>query len=291
MFSTECIHTLRELTPHQGENNARHEGLALIRADAPTERKAIIYQPVFYIVIQGQKQSFLGNEMFQYDPGRFLALTVPLPMEGMVTVATADEPYLAIKLAVDSGTVLSLLRELPDLVPPKGSSRGVCVCPVADDMVAAVERLVASLADPHKRRVLTPMIIREILFYGLQSPQGEQLAAFVTRDRHHARIANVLRHIQTHFSEPLDIDALADIASMSQSSLHQHFKAVTNASPLQYIKAIRLHRAQHLLSDSQLSVSEAAWEVGYQSLSQFSREYKRLFGDVPSRAVGAVISS
>jgi len=290
MFSTECIHTLRELTPNQGENDARYEGLMLIRADAPTERKAIIYQPVFYIVIQGQKQSFLGNEVFQHDPGRFLALTVPLPMEGMVTVATADEPYLAIKLAVDSGTVLSLLRELPDLEPAKGTSRGVCVCPVAAEMVAAVERLVASLADDHKRRVLTPMIIREILFYGLQSPQGEQLAAFVTRDRHHARIADVLRHIQTHFSEPLDINALADIASMSQSSLHQHFKAVTNASPLQYIKAIRLHRAQHLLSDSQLSVSEAAWQVGYQSLSQFSREYKRLFGDVPSRVVGSVLN-
>ena len=211
-------------------------------------------------------------------------------MEGMVTVATAVEPYLAIKLAVDSGTVLSLLRELPDLEPAKGTSRGVCVCPVAAEMVAAVERLVASLADDHKRRVLTPMIIREILFYGLQSPQGEQLAAFVTRDRHHARIADVLRHIQTHFSEPLDINALADIASMSQSSLHQHFKAVTNASPLQYIKAIRLHRAQHLLSDSQLSVSEAAWQVGYQSLSQFSREYKRLFGDVPSRVVGSVLN-
>ena len=108
-------------------------------------------------------------------------------------------------------------------------------------------------------------------------------------DHHHARIANVLRHMQAHFAEPLDINALADIASMSQSSLHQHFNAVTNASPLQYIKAIRLHRAQHLLSDSQLSVSEAAWEAGYQSLSQFSREYKRLFGDVPSRAVGSVV--
>ena len=108
-------------------------------------------------------------------------------------------------------------------------------------------------------------------------------------DHPHARIANVLRHMQAHFAEPLDINALADIASMSQSSLHQHFNAVTNASPLQYIKAIRLHRAQHLLSDSQLSVSEAAWEAGYQSLSQFSREYKRLFGDVPSRAVGSVV--
>ena len=289
MFSTESIHSLKQLTPREGENATLHEGLELLRADHPSDRKAIVYQPVFYIVIQGQKQSFLGSEVFQYDPGHFLALTVPLPMEGMVTAATPDKPYLAIKLAVDSRTVLSLLRELPELEPHKGTSRGVCVCPVTADLVDAVERLIASLADNRKRRVLTPMIVREILFYGLQSPQGEQLAAFVTRDRHHARIAQVLRHIQTHFAEPLDVNALAEIASMSQSGLHQHFKAVTNASPLQYIKAIRLHRAQHLLSDSQLSVSEAAWQVGYQSPSQFSREYKRFFGEVPSRAVESVL--
>lgn len=290
MFSTACIETLLTLVPETGSNNSLHKDLEIIRADSPTERRAIIYQPVFYIVIQGQKQSFLGSEVFQYDPGRFLALTVPLPMEGMVTWATTDKPYLAIKLAVDSRIVVDLLRDLPDLEPPLGTSRGVCVCPVNTELAEAVERLVSSLVDNRKRQVLTPMIIREILFYSLQSPQGGQLAAFVTRDRHHQLIAQVLRHIQSHYSEPLDVNALADIANMSQSSLHQHFKAVTNASPLQYIKAIRLHRAQHLLSDSQLSVSEAAWEVGYQSLSQFSREYKRFFGEVPSRAIDAVLS-
>lgn len=284
MFSPPCIQTMQNLIPEAGSDETLHEGLALIRAEAPTPRRAIIYQPVFYLILQGQKRSFLGEEVFRYDPGRFLALTVPLPMEGMVTRATPQEPYLAIKLAVDSQVIMALLRDLPELAPAPATSRGVCVCPVSEAMADAVERLVASLADRRKRRVLTPMIIREILFYGLQSPQGGQLAAFVTRDRHHQRIARVIRHIQQHFDQPLDVDSLAGIASMSPSALHQHFKAVTNASPLQYIKAVRLHRAQQLVSGDRLSVSEAAWQVGYQSVSQFSREYKRFFGEVPSRA-------
>ncbi|TGD76216.1 AraC family transcriptional regulator [Mangrovimicrobium sediminis] len=284
MFSAQCIDTLLRLLPQPAVDPSVYPGITLIRSDSTTPCTAIIYQPVFYIVIQGQKMSLLAGETYRYDSGRFLASSVPLPMEGMVTRASAREPYLAIKLDVDSRVIMELLQELPELVPAQDASRGVCVCPVSKPLVEAVERLVASLADPQRRRVLTPMLVREILFYGLLSPQGAQLAAFVTRDRHHQRIARVIRHIQENFDQPLDVNALASVASMSQSGLHQHFKAVTNASPLQYIKAIRLHRAHQLVAGEHKSVSEAAWQVGYQSVSQFSREYKRLFGQPPSQA-------
>ncbi len=284
MFNRHCVDTMLAMLPEPALDTSIYPGLTLIRADSPTSCNAIIYQPVFYIVIQGQKQSFLGGESYVYDPGRFLALTVPLPMEAMVTRASPQEPYLALKIDVDSRVIMELLQELPELEPEFTPSRGVCTCPVSPALVETVQRLVSSLADPQKRRVLTPMLIRELLFYGLLSPQGAQLAAFVTRDRHHQRIARVIRHIQQHFDQPLEVTTLADIASMSQSALHQHFKAVTNASPLQYIKAIRLHRAHQLVASDHKTVSEAAWQVGYQSVSQFSREYKRLFGQPPSRA-------
>ncbi|WP_116364284.1 AraC family transcriptional regulator [Parahaliea mediterranea] len=284
MFSQPCISTLLRLLPAPTSSKAIAPGLTLVRADAPTQPQAILYQPVFYIVLQGQKQSLLAGEPYTYDPGRFLALTVPLPMEGHVTRASPAEPYLAIKIDVDSQAVADLLQALPELTPQLRASRGVCTCPVSDALRDCVERLVASLEDPQARRVLTPMLVREILFHGLRSPQGAQLAAFVTRDRHHQRIARVIHHIQQHYAEPMDVNALATVAHMSQSALHQHFKAVTRVSPLQYVKSIRLHRAHHLVAARQTSISEAAWQVGYQSVSQFSREYKRLFGQPPSQA-------
>lgn len=156
---------------------------------------------------------------------------------------------------------------------------------MSPDLTQVVARMLKSLRRKELAHVLIPMLIKEAMLYALVGPQGCQLSAFASADRHHQRIANVIRYIHLHYKEPLEINDLASQANMSVSSLHHHFKAVTNSSPLQYIKAMRLHQAHQLVTLEAQSVSEAAFKVGYQSLSQFSREYKRLFGQAPSQAM------
>ena len=256
-------------------------GITLMRSHRPTARQAVLYQSVLYIVLQGQKRSYLGQEEYQYDALNFLATSVPLPMEGHVSQASAEAPYLAIRIDITAPMVHAMLGDLPVRAPD--NSRGVCICPMSPAMTEVLSRLLAALADADASRLLVPLMVQEALFHALRGPQGPQLAAFVTQGRQHQRIARVIHHIQGHYQEPLEIEALAHMANMSPSTLHQHFKAVTNASPLQYIKALRLHQAHALVTQAGHSVSEAAYQVGYQSLSQFSREYKRLFGAAPSQ--------
>ena len=281
------VQQMLPLVPEQGIFPSLASGITLVRSNGITGRQAIVYQPVLYIVLQGQKRSYLGQERYQHDPLHFLALSVPLPMEGHVTVASANEPYLALKIAIDENMVREVMGEPSQPPDPLTSQRGVCICPMSAEMNQVILRLLEALGSPQKAQILAPLLVKEALFYALQGPQGPQLAAFVTQGRHHQRIARVIGHIQAHFDQPLDIETLADLANMSPSTLHLHFKAVTNASPLQYIKALRLHQAHELVCRAQSSVSEAAYRVGYQSLSQFSREYKRLFGQAPSQSVRA----
>ena len=278
------VEGMLELLPEQGIYPTLSEDIALVRSDLPTERTAILYEPVFYIVIQGKKVSYLGEEAYHYDPLNFLALSVPLPMEGQVIEASEDSPYLAIKIKVSLPMLRDLISELPDFQIPTETGRGVRVCPMSGELTGVVVRLLESLSDDKKAVVLVPMIIKEALFHVLLGPQGAQLSAFATHGRHHQRVAKVIRFIQSHFNEPLDVESLARLANMSSSSLHQHFKAVTNSSPLQYVKAVRLHHAHNLVTLEDMTVSEAAYTVGYQSLSQFSREYKRMFGKIPSHS-------
>lgn len=279
------IEQMQDLLPVEGVFASEMKGIELVRSNQVTERRGLIYQPVFYIVIQGSKQSYLGGESYYYDPFNFLALSVPLPMEGHVVEATPELPYLALKIHIKPEYVREVMVRIPPVERTASIDRGVCISPLTDRMVSAVSRLVDALTDKDRARVLAPMVVKELLFYALLGPQGAQLAAFVTAGRYHERIAQVIRFIQVHYAESFDISTLANIANMSPSALHQHFKNVTNVSPLQYIKQIRLLQAKEMVVHQQNSISETAYRVGYQSLSQFSREYKRMFGVSPSQAV------
>lgn len=278
------VEMMKARVSESGIFSTKAAGVSLIRSDEITALAPVIYQAVLYIVIQGQKTSYLGEEAYRYDPMNFLASSVPLPMEGHVTQASQTEPYLAIRIDIDVEMIRSLLRDLPNISPAGQSARGVCISPMSDELNSVIPRLLDNVYDPYKAAVLVPMAIKEALFYVLQSTQGAQLAAFSSQGRHQHQISKVIQHIQTHFKEALDIDCLAEIANMSPSSLHFHFKSVTNSSPIQYIKAVRLHQAHHMVTLEHTSISEAAFKVGYQNLSQFSREYKRFFGEIPSRS-------
>jgi len=259
--------------------------LSLVRSDHIMQnRSPVVYEPCIYIVVQGKKIAFLGNDAYAYDALNYLVLSVSLPLECQVLKASKQEPYLAIKIDINITMLTELIQETNYVrqVEKADEQRGIYVTNLGDNLRATLERLLSYANDPSSAKVLGPLAIKEVLFHVLQGEQGEQLKTFVYRDRHNHQIAQVIHFIQKNYSENMEIAQLASRANMSQSSFHQYFKAVTSFSPLQYIKAIRLHAARRKMLYDNHSASDAAYHVGYASPSQFSREYRRLFGVPPS---------
>jgi AraC-like DNA-binding protein len=241
-------------------------------------------------VAQGRKRAYLGSEVFTYDPLHYLVAAVPLPIETEIVRACPDQPYLALRLRLRAATISEILLEMGDATGKLGNSapeRGIYTSPLGDALCGAVLRLIGALDDPADRRVLAPMAEREVLYHVLAGDQGKQLRAVALQDGRAHRISQVMRFLQSHFDQPLDIATIADLANMSPSTLHHTFRAVTNSSPLQYLKQIRLHQARLRMLHDGLGAGEAAHRVGYGSDSQFSREYRRLFGVPPGHDVAA----
>lgn len=281
---------LTRALPEEGVHPTEIPGVNLIRLDSVTERRPIIYRPSLYIVAQGSKCAYLGDEKYVYDELNYLVLSVPLPLQCMVTRASADKPYLAMQIMLDSDLLTELVIEMRSKPNTESLDRGIFISSMDSELLDSILRLIKML-NTDSSTVLAPLAIKEALYHVLRGEQGDQLRAFAIQDRHNFQIATVLNHIQRNYSEPMEVADLADIASMSTSSFHQYFKAVTNASPVQYIKTIRLHEAKRKMLMDNLSASDAAFQVGYASPSQFSREYKRLFGESPAKDVEAARSA
>lgn len=248
----------------------------------------MVYQPCVCVVAQGRKRAFLGRETYAYDALNYLVLSVPLPVEGEILEASPEKPFLALRLALDAADLSELLLELGE--HGAGASRGracrgIFVSKLGDDLLAAVVRLLGALEDPGDRRVLAPLARREILYRLLVGEQGHLLRSFALGESRSHRVARVVRYLQENYDRTLDIATMADVAHMSTSTLHHTFKEVTSVSPLQYLKRIRLHKARLLMVHDGVGAGEAAHRVGYGSPSQFSREFKRLFGAPPAREV------
>lgn len=237
-----------------------------------------MYEPMIYIMGQGRKRGFLGGETLRYDPDNYLVLSVPVPLECEFE-ATPEEPILAVKIAVEP---TMLLEMLVDLEEPNGSiPRGIYATPLTTELSGAVIRLLECMRSPSDSRVLGRQTVREIVYRVLRGEQGGALRAMASRNDQFMRIARVLRHIHSDYSRPLATEEMARLAGMSVSTFHSNFKAVTATSPLQYVKSIRLHRARVLMVQAEHNASSAAAAVGYESASQFGREFKRFFGASP----------
>jgi AraC-like DNA-binding protein len=280
---------IEQRVPVNGFQATAWPGLELMREDRPFIRVPIVYEPSVCIVAQGRKRIYLGSEVYTYDPLHYLVVAVPLPIEAEVVEASPDHPFLGIRLRLQAATISEVLLKTGDTGRGRKEAlrRGLYTSPLSDALHDAVLRLVGALDDPTDRRVLAPMAEHELLYHLLREEQGELLRAVALRDSHTHRIAQVMHFLQTHYDQPLDIATIAKVANMSPSTLHHTFKAVTNSSPLQYLKQIRLHQAQLLMLHDGLGAGEAAYRVGYGSDSQFSREYRRLFGVPPSLDVAA----
>ncbi len=276
--------TMNRFLTHEGSVEGPLENTLMFRVDKAQQATPIIYEPSIYFVAQGCKEAWLEDQRYVYNPGQFLLLTVPLPLRCRVFLASPEKPFMALRLGIDPGVVNELLAQMPQSNDGLDQSeQGIFVSQMTESLRGSVTRLVETLSETSQKNVLAPMIYREILFHVLQGSEGKRLRDFATADRHSNRIALVIDFINQNFDQPIRVEELASIAAMSESSFYQHFKNVAQLSPVQYLKNIRLHHAKHQIFVEQLAVSEAAYRVGYESASQFSREYKRLFGFSPAQ--------
>jgi AraC-like DNA-binding protein len=293
-MSLELAHAVAGLCPTDGINATPIDGLVFMRASAGSMLPShSIYRPCLCAVVQGAKQVSVGDQTLDYGLGQCLIVSVDLPAFGRVTQASVDEPYLAIALEFDVQMIRAVLEELPDApVPAEGLGRGILVAETTAALTDCLLRLVRLLATPQAIPVLYPAIMKEVCFWLLTGPHGSELCKLALPDGHTRRIAQAIYLIREHFTRAIRVQELAAAARMSLSSFHEHFKAVTSMTPLQYQKQLRLLEARRLMLVEGSSASGAAYQVGYESASQFSREYSRMFGVSPRQdAVGAPAGS
>ena len=241
-----------------------------------------VYEPMLCLVLQGAKTVMIGERRLHYDPATYFIGALELPAAGCVVRASAEAPYLALSLYLDREALADLFCTLPSTARPGTETAGFGVSPVTPQLLDGWLRLLRLLDEPQAIPVLAPLLEREMLYRLAPGPQGEILRQIARADSRLSQVRQVLAWIRTHFDQPLRIEQLADLAGMSPASLHRHFKAATAMSPLQYQKQLRLQEARKLLL-TQPDAARAAYAVGYESRSQFTREYARLFGAPPAR--------
>lgn len=284
----ELADRIAQLTPQDGVHGTGIAPLHLIRVSGPTPCMPTVLEPRLCIVAQGRKVSTLAGETYHYDPLNYLVVGVTLPMIGQVIEATPEKPYLCLRLDIDPALIASLML---DVGPPPSShrvDRGLYAARVTPPLLDAVLRLMRLLDTPEDLGVLAPMAIREIFYRVLVGDLGHSLRGIAAADTRSNRISHAVALLRQRFLHPLNIEELAQSVHMSTSSLHHQFKAVTMLSPLQFQKHLRLHEARRLMLADGIDALAAAHRVGYESPSQFSREYKRLFGAPPRSEIGQV---
>jgi AraC-like DNA-binding protein len=281
MAQARVIALLGKLAPAEGFTQSDLDGVRFMRVNHPLPRNPVMYDPCIVIICQGRKRGFVGEQTFVYDAQHYLVMAVPLPFE-CETEASESEPLLGISIKIDLTVVAELLIALNDMRGPlHGEPRAFYATPIDRPLGDAVLRLLEALASPSDGRVLGPSILREICYRVLTGPQGDVIRVALMQQNHFGRIAKALRRIHSDYRNDLDVETLAREAGMSLAVFHAQFKAVTATSPMQYVKTTRLHHARLLMAQDGLNVSTAAAHVGYESASQFSREFKRLFGLSP----------
>ncbi|WP_297203608.1 AraC family transcriptional regulator [uncultured Pluralibacter sp.] len=273
---------IKSLISKEDELRERLPAVRLLYDTQPWPRMPVMYQPGIIFLFSGHKIGYINARTFRYDATEYLLLTVPLPFE-CETVATPDVPLAGMRLDVDILQLQELLMDIGEdaLFHPAKAESGINSSPLTEEILCAAERLLDVIERPLDARILGKQVVRELLYHVLIGPQGGALMALVSRQTHFSLISRVLKRIESHYTESLSVDQLAAEANMSVSAFHHNFKSVTSTSPLQYLKSYRLHKARLLMAHDGLNVSTAAMRVGYESASQFSREFKRYFGTTP----------
>jgi AraC-like DNA-binding protein len=261
-------------------------GLSLSRRDAPTQPTSHMYEPIICVIAQGAKRVLLGDDTYVLDVHHFLITSGDLPTVVQIIKASREKPYLGLILKLDRREISQLMVD-SHLPPPRAqpSSRGMAIGEVTLPLLSAFQRLIDLLAEPKDIPILAPIIQREIMYRLLVGDQGARLRQIASAGSQSQQIARAIDWLKSNFTQPLRIEDLATQAHMSTSTFHHHFRALTAMSPLQYQKWLRLNEARRLMLTERLDAATAAFQVGYESPSQFSREYSRVFGAPPVRDI------
>ncbi|MBJ6133509.1 AraC family transcriptional regulator [Ochrobactrum sp. Q0168] len=272
-----------------GECRTAIDGLSLSRRSTPSVPCHSSYRPCLAMVLQGSKSLRLGSATINYARGEYLVTSLDLPVTWRVVEASAEAPHLCLSLAIDSEKLVDLLgrSDIRRGISQSENQWGISVNTAPAGLVDAVMRLLRLLDSPEDIPVMAPLIEQEILYRLLTGPSGDRLINIATVDSQANRIARAIGWLRQHFALPLRIEQLAEYVNMSPSSFHHHFKSITAMTPIQYQKQLRLSEARRLMLVERLDAGTAGHRVGYQSPSQFSREYSRLYGNPPVRDIEA----
>ncbi|NBA94734.1 AraC family transcriptional regulator [Pseudomonas sp. R5(2019)] len=281
---TELANLIGRHTPEQGSFCTAIESLHLVRYCERTSSFPTLAQPALCIMANGSKEVRLGDETYLYNPLNYMVVSVAMPISGRILEACQSNPSLSIRLDIDPSEINTLIAEAGPLgVPSRPTGRGLYVEQMDSDLLDAVLRLTRLLETPKDIPILAPLIRREILYRLLRGKQGHRLYEIALGNTQTHRVSQAIHWLNSNFQSPLRIDDLARQVNLSVSTLHHRFKAVTSMSPLQYQKQLRLQEARRLMLSEGLEASAAGYRVGYESPSQFSREYSRLYGAPPLR--------
>ncbi len=277
------IALLRDLAPDEGYNLTALPSVRILRSNRALSRTPVLYDPGIVIVCQGRKRGYFGEQLYLYDEQHYLAVSVPVPFS-METEATPERPLLALYLHLDFTVAAELAAQIDreGTAEPVRAPQSMMSTPMDDAMQASVLRFLEAMHRPLEAAVLGPGLLRELYFRVLTGAQGASMREALAMRGQFGRIGRSLRLIHAAYAQPLDVAQLAGEAGMSTPSFHSHFKAITQVSPMQYLKSTRLHQARLLMVRQDLTAEAAGHAVGYTSASQFSREFKRLFGATPA---------
>ncbi len=277
------IELLMALAPQEGYNLTLLPGVRFLRSDRPLARTPVLYDPGIVIVCQGSKKGYLGDKTYLYDEQHYLAVSVPVPFV-METDASPEHPLLAIYLHLDFQLAAELMVQIDrqGTASPTEAPDSMMSSPMDDPLKLSVFRFLEAMSEPVEAAILGPALLRELYFRVLTGAQGSVMRSALAMRGQFGKIGKALRRIHATYAHPLNLIDLAEEAGMSVSTFHNHFKAITRTSPMQYVKSTRLHQARLLMVRQGVTAAVASQAVGYESPSQFNREFKRLFGLPPA---------
>lgn len=283
MIHAALARQIARYAPDDGITDTTIPRLSLVRWSQAAIPVHMLQRPALCIIAQGAKHVMLGDTVVAYGPASYLVASLDLPITGIVTEASVETPYLCFCLYLDVEILSDLLMTMPSAPMAQDGGLGLSLHPVTDEIVDAAARLTGLLGASEETAILAPLVERELLFRLITGPTGSLIRAIAMGDSRVAQVARAISWLKTHFRAPFSGPELARLAGMSVSSFHDHFRRATAMTPLQYQKQLRLQEARRLMMADRIAAAEAADRVGYESPTQFSREYRRLFGAPPHR--------
>ena len=280
-YTARMVQLLEQLAPLEGYNLSALADVRFLRSNRPLSNTPVLYDPGIVILCQGRKRGYLGDDVYVYDAQHYLVVSVPVPFT-METEASAAEPMLAVYMRLDLQLASELMLQVDEVFgPSEAAPKGMYASPMDDPLRASTLRFLEAMSDPGDAQILGPALVREIYYRILTGAQGGSMRAALHQQGHFGKVSRAIRRIHSSYEQRLDVESLAEEAGMSVPSFHVHFRNVTDSSPMQYLKATRLHQARLLMLHGAMPAATAAFNVGYESASQFSREFKRFFGRTP----------